>query len=150
MCCEFKPKDPATYAASINTLLGHHLPPGVHPGRVPNAVHSPTGPDGCGVAPFMPRARDRGLQGGRLVGYTPGMKTAVSVPDEVFEGAERLARRTRRSRSRLYSDALREYVARHAAEEVTAAMNRVLEEVGELQDPFVSTAARRVLERSEW
>ena len=98
----------------------------------------------------MPRARDRGLQGGRLVGYTPGMKTAVSVPDEVFEGAERLARRTRRSRSRLYSDALREYVARHAAEEVTAAMNRVLEEVGELQDPFVSTAARRVLERSEW
>jgi predicted transcriptional regulator len=78
------------------------------------------------------------------------MKTAVSVPDEVFEGAERLARRTRRSRSRLYSDALREYVARHAAEEVTAAMNRVLEEVGELQDPFVSTAARRVLERSEW
>jgi hypothetical protein len=36
------------------------------------------------------------------------MKTAVSIPDEVFEGAERLARHTKRSRSRLFSDALKE------------------------------------------
>ena len=38
---------------------------------------------------------------------------AVSIPDDVFEGAERLARRTNRSRSRLFSDALKEYLARH-------------------------------------
>src|SRR2546426_569554 len=57
--------------------------------------------------------------------YTGGMKTAVSIPDDVFEGAERLARRTKKSRSQLFSDALREYVARHAPEEVTDAMNRV-------------------------
>ena len=78
------------------------------------------------------------------------MKTAISIPDEVFEGAERLARRTRRSRSRLYSDALREYLARHAPDEVTEAMNRACDEVGDTRDLFVSTAARRVLERSEW
>jgi metal-responsive CopG/Arc/MetJ family transcriptional regulator len=36
------------------------------------------------------------------------MKTAVSIPDDVFEGAERLARRTKKSRSQLFSDALRE------------------------------------------
>ncbi len=78
------------------------------------------------------------------------MKTAVSIPDDVFEGAERLARRTKKSRSRLFSDALREYVARHAAEEVTDAMNRVCAEVGRSKDLFVSSAARRVLERSEW
>src|SRR5436190_1081962 len=34
------------------------------------------------------------------------MKTAVSIPDDVFHEAERLARRTKRSRSRLFSDAL--------------------------------------------
>lgn len=78
------------------------------------------------------------------------MKTAVSIPDDVFQGAERLARRTRKSRSKLFSDALKEYVARHAPEEVTDAMNRVCVDLGESKDPFVSSAARRILERSEW
>ena len=78
------------------------------------------------------------------------MKTAVSIPDEVFEGAERLARRTNRSRSRLFSDALKEYLARHTPEKVTQAMNRALAQVVEEEDAFVSSAARTVLDRSEW
>jgi metal-responsive CopG/Arc/MetJ family transcriptional regulator len=78
------------------------------------------------------------------------MKTAVSIPDDVFEGAERLARRTRKSRSRIFSDALREYLARHTPEEVTESMNKACAEVGETTDPFVSAAARRTLERSKW
>jgi metal-responsive CopG/Arc/MetJ family transcriptional regulator len=78
------------------------------------------------------------------------MKTAVSVPDEVFEKAERLARRSKRSRSELFSAALSEYIARHAPDEVTESMNRVCENVGEQADPFVTTASHRVLERSEW
>ncbi len=78
------------------------------------------------------------------------MKTAVSIPDEVYEGAERLARRTKKSRSRLFSEALREYLARHAPDEVTEAMNRACAEAGKAKDPFVSSAARRILERSEW
>jgi len=78
------------------------------------------------------------------------MKTAVSIPDDVFQGAERLARRTKKSRSRLFSDALREYVARHAPDDVTDAMNHVCAELGDQSDAFVSSAARRVLERSEW
>ncbi|MEJ2007092.1 MAG: ribbon-helix-helix protein, CopG family [Acidobacteriota bacterium] len=78
------------------------------------------------------------------------MKTAISIPDEVFEGAERLARRTRKSRSQLFSDALKEYLERHAPDEITEAMNRVCAEVGETRDAFVSSAARRILRRSEW
>lgn len=78
------------------------------------------------------------------------MKTAVSVPDDVFEQAERLARRTKKSRSQLFSEALREYVARHAPDEVTETMNRVWAEVDGEADEFVSSAARRILERSEW
>jgi metal-responsive CopG/Arc/MetJ family transcriptional regulator len=49
------------------------------------------------------------------------MKTAVSIPDDVFEGAERLARRTKKTRSQLFSDAIKEYLARHAPEDVTDA-----------------------------
>ncbi len=83
-------------------------------------------------------------------GYTDGMKTAVSIPNEVFERAERLARRTKKSRSQLFSDALREFLARHAPDEVTEAMNRVCAELGDTRDSFVSSAARRILRRSEW
>jgi hypothetical protein len=50
----------------------------------------------------------------------------------------------------LFSDALKEYLARHTPNEVTEAMDRAFAELGETKDAFVSTAARRVLERSEW
>jgi len=78
------------------------------------------------------------------------MKTAVSIPDDIFKGAERLARRTKQSRSRIYSDALREYLARHSSEEITEAVNKACAEIGEGQDPFTALAARRILERTEW
>lgn len=79
-----------------------------------------------------------------------GMKTAVSIPDDVFEKAERLARRAKRSRSEVFSAALAEYVARHAPDEVTEAMNRVCADVGDQQDPFVAAAGRRLLKNNEW
>ena len=75
---------------------------------------------------------------------------AVSIPDEVFGRAEKLAKRGGRSRSDLYSAALKEYVERHAPEDVTEAMNRVWDELGRDSDAFSSAAARRALERSEW
>ena len=78
------------------------------------------------------------------------MKTAVSIPDEIFRRAERLARRARRSRSEVYAAALDEYVARHAPDEVTDTMDRVCEEVGDEEDAFLAAAARHVLERVEW
>jgi hypothetical protein len=83
-------------------------------------------------------------------GYTPGMKTAVSIPDEVFEKVERLARRAGRSRSEVFSAALKEYVARHAPDEVTETMDRVCEALGDQSDAFVAAAGRRVLENTEW
>jgi metal-responsive CopG/Arc/MetJ family transcriptional regulator len=78
------------------------------------------------------------------------MKTAVSIPDDVFEKVERLARRAGRSRSEVFSAALAEYVARHAPDEVTEAMDRVCVDVGDRQDTFVSAVGRHVLENTEW
>ena len=83
-------------------------------------------------------------------GYTNGMKTAISLPDAVFRAAERQAKRSQKSRSQLYADALAEYLSRHAPEEVTDAMNRVVDQLDEPRDPFVLAAARSVLERVEW
>ena len=79
------------------------------------------------------------------------MKTAVSLPDDVFHGAERYAKRTRKSRSQLYAEALAEYLARHAPDEVTDHMNAVVERLGGSEpDGFVADAARRVLKGVEW
>ena len=78
------------------------------------------------------------------------MKTAVSIPDDVFQEAERLAADLKTSRSRLYSRALQEFVARHDPNQVTETMNRVVDEIGTVRDEFSQTAARRVLERVDW
>lgn len=78
------------------------------------------------------------------------MKTAVSLPDRVFRAAERHAQRAKKSRSQLYAEAIAEYLARHAPDDVTEAMNRVADQLTEPADTFVSSATRRVLERTEW
>ena len=58
------------------------------------------------------------------------MKAAVSIPDEVFEQADRLAKQLKTSRSHIYSRALKEFLSRHAPDQVTDAMNRVCDELG--------------------
>ncbi len=50
----------------------------------------------------------------------------------------------------LFSDALREYVARRSPDKITEAMDQALAEIGESYDPFVAAASRRRLEQSEW
>ena len=78
------------------------------------------------------------------------MKTAVSIPDDLFAAAEQLAERLGTSRSRLYALALEAYVARHSEDEVTAAINRVVDAVGNEDEAFVAAASRACLEATEW
>lgn len=78
------------------------------------------------------------------------MKTAISVPGDLFETIKRLARREKRSLSEVLSSALREYVARHSPDEVTGAIDLVCDQVGSQRDEFVAAAARRILAKTEW
>ena len=78
------------------------------------------------------------------------MKVAVSIPDDVYQQAERLAASLRTSRSGLYARALEEFIERRDPESVTEAMNAVIEELGAPSDPFVEEAARRILVRVAW
>lgn len=94
----------------------------------------------------LPRSRvDVWVQAGN----TSGMKAAVSIPDDVFAEADRLAKKLNTSRSQLYSRALKEFLARHAPDEVTEAMNRVCDDVGG-SDDFVRRAASRIGKKIEW
>jgi len=77
------------------------------------------------------------------------MKTAISVPDEVFASAELLAKKLKVSRSELYRRALGEFLARHAPQEVTDSWNAVIDEVGQPAGDHTA-AARAVFERVKW
>lgn len=77
------------------------------------------------------------------------MKTAVSLPEGLFKEAERLARRQRKSRSRLYSDAIAEYVARHDPDWITEKLNAVADTVDTSLDPFVAAATYEVQKRTK-
>lgn len=77
------------------------------------------------------------------------MKTAISIPDELFVAADALARRLNKSRSELYSRAIREYVAKHSPDQVTASLDLLVEETG-VETDFATRAARRTFEHSEW
>ena len=77
------------------------------------------------------------------------LKAAVSIPDAAFERVERLARRTKRSRNRIFSDALNEYLARHTSDELTERTNAVVAQELETSDAFVAVAAQRALEHSQ-
>ncbi len=74
------------------------------------------------------------------------MKTAVSIPDDVFEAAEDLARRMNTSRSQLYATALRALLDSDG--EVIERLNRVY--ANERVDPAIVGVGRRVLAASDW
>jgi metal-responsive CopG/Arc/MetJ family transcriptional regulator len=78
------------------------------------------------------------------------MKVAVSIPDDLFRAAEQQAARLVLSRSRLYADALAEYVARLDADAVTAALNAVVDQLAEPEAGFATTAALVGLRSVEW
>jgi metal-responsive CopG/Arc/MetJ family transcriptional regulator len=84
------------------------------------------------------------------MGYTKSMKTAISLPDTVFREAEQFARHAKKSRSKLYTEAISEYLARHSPDEITEALNQVLAKVNGNDSKFIRQAARRAIAQEEW
>ena len=83
-------------------------------------------------------------------GMNRGMKVAVSIPDDVFLEADRLAERRCESRSALYAKALACYLQAHDEDWITASLDAVVEAAGEAPDTFVREAARRGFQASDW
>jgi len=80
------------------------------------------------------------------------MKTAISIPEDLFNDAERLVARFRTSRSELYSPAIAEFVARHDDDAVTRALHEVARNINaDPPDTQMTTAsAFAVLRQVEW
>jgi predicted DNA-binding protein len=80
------------------------------------------------------------------------MKTAISLPDPLFEAADRLARQLGKSRSQLYAEAIRAYLDKHADENITARLNEIYGAEPELSklDPVLEALQWRSLPKEEW
>lgn len=82
------------------------------------------------------------------------MKTAVSIPDAVFEKAEAAAKRLKMSRSELYAKAVDAYVDAHSPDAITESWNVVLAEMTpeerEADRALVRAAARQAVKRNPW
>ncbi len=80
------------------------------------------------------------------------MKTAVSIPDRVFQSAEKLAARLGVSRSELYARALASLVEQHREDVITSKLNEIYGQDGEessLDQELRSLQARSV-PREQW
>ena len=78
------------------------------------------------------------------------MKTAISLPDELFRQADELATRLGIPRSRLYARALAEYLEAHAPGQITSALDAVYADVDSAIDPDVAIAQEAALDEDQW
>ncbi len=79
------------------------------------------------------------------------MKTAISIPDSLYNAAEKLADRLGESRSELYSKAVSEYIKQHQNLKVTEKLNDVYDKNTSSHDPAIIIMQKRAwLKQNPW
>lgn len=78
------------------------------------------------------------------------MKTAISLPDPLFEAVDRLATRLGVSRSKLFQHAMERFLREHDEQLVTEALNRVYGSESSGLDPALAKMQAASLRREEW
>lgn len=78
------------------------------------------------------------------------MKTAISIPDEIFESADELADTLGVSRSELYARAVAEFLAKHRDSDVTARLNDVYGAEDSSLEPGLRRAQAKSAGREVW
>ncbi len=78
------------------------------------------------------------------------MKTAISIPDELFEAAEQFAQQRGLTRSQLYTTALRQYLQEHRSDAITEQLSAIYASVPSTLDPAFAHVQTRSLPQDEW
>jgi len=78
------------------------------------------------------------------------MKTAISIPDQVFSRADRFARRRKMTRSALFTLAVDEYIQHHRQDNVTQKLNEVYADEESSLDPLLSKLQTLSLPKEDW
>jgi metal-responsive CopG/Arc/MetJ family transcriptional regulator len=78
------------------------------------------------------------------------MKTAISIPDEIYYTADQLAKRLGMSRSEFYSKAVSNFIAAHQNEAVTKSLDEIYEKESSSIDPFINIIQLRSISGEDW
>ena len=78
------------------------------------------------------------------------MKTVISVPNDVFELSERLAKKLKVSRSKIFAMGVKKLAEDHDEEDLIARINAVCEKVDTSLDPAVRFYQSRAIKRKKW
>lgn len=78
------------------------------------------------------------------------MKTAISLPDSVFEEAEALARQLGLSRSELYTKALKAYLRKYNRNQILNKLNQIYSKESSELDPVLAKMQFMSLPLEDW
>jgi metal-responsive CopG/Arc/MetJ family transcriptional regulator len=78
------------------------------------------------------------------------MKTAISIPDDIFHTADHLAKRLGVSRSEFYSKAVAHYIAAHRDKAVTKALDEIYQKETGKVDPVINLMQLKSLPKEQW
>ena len=78
------------------------------------------------------------------------MKTAISIPDPIFQSAEIMAHQLAISRSELFTKAISEYLEKHKYEDVTESLNQVYAEASSGLDEELAAMQSSSIEKDVW
>jgi metal-responsive CopG/Arc/MetJ family transcriptional regulator len=78
------------------------------------------------------------------------MKTAISIPDDIFISADHLAKRLNMSRSEFYRRAIQQYIAEYRHTGVKEKLDQVYASENASVDPAVLNAQAISIPREEW
>jgi metal-responsive CopG/Arc/MetJ family transcriptional regulator len=78
------------------------------------------------------------------------MKTAVSIPDKVFDSADQMAKKLKLSRSQLYAKAIEEFVAEHTHLSVREKLDQVYAAETSTLDSSLARAQAAAIGREDW
>jgi len=81
---------------------------------------------------------------------TRTMKTAISIPDPLFQAAEIFAKRLKKSRSELYAEAVSEYITTHRNQDVTKILNEIYAHEPSTIDKELYRMQSRSVIKEEW
>jgi metal-responsive CopG/Arc/MetJ family transcriptional regulator len=82
--------------------------------------------------------------------YTFFVKTAISLPEDLYRMAEAAARKLKISRSQLYATAIAEFLERRQTSKITERLNRIYAKERSELDPALQSAQLRSLEKNDW
>ena len=78
------------------------------------------------------------------------MKTAISIPDNIFQAAENMAQHLKVSRSELFTTAISEYMKRNRNKDITKSLNKIYGDEDSAIDDELASMQMNSFHQENW